>query len=211
MKEPWNSLEITKVVVGTLTPVLIFILGYAVNESIRSRERAMNEIESRRQRSEAREAAVQNLSRFIYERRARAEMLLSAFRRNASLNEIIERKKLYDEAYVRWNTNHQANLLLVRQVLRDRQYSEFESLVEFLLVKQIFAPLDTCLTTAFDQRAHGSAVIKTLEDCSATALVQRALDCGYALTDELFKLSGEEPDSSTRNVAREAIEARCTN
>jgi hypothetical protein len=206
---PWNSLEVTKVVLGALTPILLFLLGYTVNESIRSHERAAAEAESRQTRAEAREIAVQSLSRFIYGRRARAEMLASALRRNASLDEITERKRLYDEAYVTWNTNHQANLLLVRQLLGDRQYSDFESLMEFHLVRDIFAPLDRCLTTAYDQRVAGRPATATLDQCSAALLLQRALDCGYAMTDELFKLSGGDPDAGARGVATQTIASQC--
>ena len=179
-KATWNSLEITKVILSGLTPLLIFVLGFVVNQSIRSRDDVLKQAETNRLRSEQRQTAVQNLSRFIYERRARAEMLASALRRNVSLEEIIERKKLYDDVYVRWNANHQANLLLVRQLLEEKQYSEFEALLEFHLVRNIFAPLDQCLTSAYDRRLGGALGGATLEQCSARELIQRALDCGYA-------------------------------
>jgi hypothetical protein len=207
-KTPWNSLEITKVALGGLTPLLIFALGLIVNQSIRSRDEVVKQAETARIRSEQRQAAVQNLSRFIYERRARAEMLAASLRRNVSLEEIIERKKLYDEVYVRWNTNHQANLLLIRQLLEEKQYSEFEALMEFHLVRRIFTPLDQCLTSAYDRRLGGAPGRVPLEQCSARELIQRALDCGYALTDELFKLSGADTPSG-RTVATQEIVGRC--
>ena len=120
-KTPWNSLEVTKVVLGGLTPLLIFVLGFTLNQSLRSRDAVLKKAEEARARSEQRQNAVQSISRSIYERRSRAELLASALRRNVTLEEIVERKKLYDEAYVRWNTNHQANLLLVRQLLEEKQ------------------------------------------------------------------------------------------
>jgi len=207
-KPVWNSLEITKVVVSAITPMLIFILGLMLTESVHKRDEALKNAESQRIRSEQRQAAVLNLSRFIYERRARAEMLASSLRRNVSLAEIVERKKLYDDAYVKWNTNHQANLLLIRQVLDEKQYSEFDSLLEFHLVGDIFAPLDACLTSSYDRRLSSPSGAAVLDQCSAKILIQAALDCGYAFTDELFKLS-DENSADGRAVASKNIEDRC--
>ena len=208
-KTPWNSLEVTKVVLGGLTPLLIFVLGFTLNQSLRSRDEVLKKAEEARARSEQRQNAVQSISRSIYERRSRAELLASALRRNVTLEEIVERKKLYDEAYVRWNTNHQANLLLVRQLLEEKRYSEFEALLEFHLAANIFAPLDQCLTAAYDRRLGGVAGSATLEQCSARQLIQRALDCAYAFTDELFKLSGADATVSGRAVATQVIVSRC--
>lgn len=53
-------------------------------------------------------------------------MLAASLRRNVSLPEIVERKKLYDDAYFKWNTNHQANLLMIRQLRDEKVYSDFE-------------------------------------------------------------------------------------
>jgi hypothetical protein len=205
---PWNSLEIVKVILGGLTPLVIFVLGYLLNESIRSSEKAQKDAELQRQRTEARQVAVQNLSRYIYERRARAELLLSSLYRNVSLGEIVERKRLYDDVYVKWNANHQANLLLIRQLLNEKEYSEFEALLEFHLVKNIFTPLDRCLTAAYDRRLTSGNVAVVLNGCGATRLVQAALDCRYALTDELYKLSSVSADSTSQSVASSLIAER---
>lgn len=37
---PWNSLEITKILVSLMTPILVFILGLVINNSIKSTERS---------------------------------------------------------------------------------------------------------------------------------------------------------------------------
>jgi hypothetical protein len=191
-KSPWNSLEIVKLAVGLLTPLLLFWSGYMANASLRRAEESSKQIEAQRQLAETRRTAIQALSRFIYERRVRAELLASALRRNAqkpvgaSVDELVKRKQLYDEAYVAWNANHQANLLLVRQVLGAKDYSDFESVVEFRLVKLVFAPLDACLTQAYDRAIRGGDPRPDLDTCRAPALLQRALDCGYAINDELF-------------------------
>ena len=153
-----------------------------------------------------RKTAVQNLSRYIYERRSRAEMLTSSFLRRAPAEEITYRKKLYDEAYVKWNTNHQANLFLVREVLRAEDYSYFESVVEFNLVSKIFSPLDSCLTQAYDASARGEDAVSIVNECKARNYLKLALDCGYAITDELYKLSGSKVD---RKAAESELERTC--
>ena len=117
-----------------------------------------------RTEADARKVAVQNFSRYVYERRARAEMLASSFRRKAPIDEVKERKRLYDDVYVRWNSNHQANLFLIRDVLRSEQYSLLESAVEFTLVGKIFGPLDACLTRAYDSRMSGGDPEAILDD-----------------------------------------------
>jgi hypothetical protein len=222
-KSPWNSLEVAKLVVALLMPLALAAIGYLINsgfrsadearaEAARQAERLQKELEGARQLAQTRQAAVGNFSRFIYERRARSELLHSALRRHAdaptedSRRELIERKRLYDEAYVNWNASHQANLLLVRQVLGATSYSRFESLVEFRLVAKTFAPIDSCLTRAYDLAIRAKDPRSTLTDCRATELIQRALDCGYAITDELFKLSGP---GGRPQEAESIVDARC--
>lgn len=195
-KNNWSSLEITKIIISLLTPLFLFWLGYITNESIRDTEQTRQQLEKKRQEAEDKQSAVQQFSKYIYERRTRAELLASALKRHAnapnsvSLKEVIDRKRLYDEAYFNWNANHQTNLLLVRQILGSKQYSAFESLVEFRLVGKIFKPIDSCLTQAYDAAIRDIDPRPILKDCNSVTLMQQALDCGYAITDELFKLSG---------------------
>lgn len=211
-KSPWNSLEIAKLAVGLLMPIVLALIGYLINNAFRSADSAQKELEELRQLYQTRQTAVGNFSRFIYERRVRSELLLSALRRHAnaptdeSKKELIERKRLYDDAYVNWNTNHQANLLLVRQILGSTNYSSFEGMVEFRLVAKTFTPIDGCLTRAYDLAIRGKDSRPTLSECRATELIQRALDCGYAITDELFKLSGP---SGKAQEAASIVDARC--
>ena len=222
-KSPWNSLEIAKLFVGLLMPLALAFIGYLINtgfrdaddaraDALRQAERAQKELEVARQQAQTRQTAVGNFSHFIYERRARSELLHSALRRHAgaptedSKRELIERKRLYDEAYVNWNANHQANLLLVRQILGATNYSNFESMVEFRLVSKTFAPIDSCLTKAYDLAIRAKDPRPTLTECRATELIQSALDCGYAITDELFKLSG--PGGKPQE-AESIVDARC--
>jgi hypothetical protein len=222
-KNPWNSLEIAKLIVGLLTPLFVFVLGYQVNSSFRAadtrraealeqNQKLQRELEESKQLAQTRQAAVANFSRFIYERRVRSELLHSALRRHAesptedSRRELLERKRLYDEAYVNWNASHQANLLLVRQILGSASYSSFEGMVESRLVSQTFSPLDQCLTQAYDLAIRGEDPRPILKACEAKALIQRSLDCGYAITDELFKISGS---SERTEGSVSTLDSRC--
>ena len=224
-KSPWNSLEVAKLAVGLLMPLALVAIGYVINSGFRSAdearaeasrqaEKSQKELEDARQLAQTRQAAVGNFSRFIYERRVRSELLHSALRRHGdfptedSKKEVIERKRLYDEAYVSWNANHQSNLLLVRQVLGATSYSNFENMVEFRLVARTFAPIDSCLTKGYDLAIRAKDPRSTLQECRARELIQRALDCGYAITDELFKLSGP---GGRPQEAESIVDARCPN
>jgi hypothetical protein len=208
-KKTWNSLEITKLVVSILTPLLLFWIGYLVSDATRQSERALKEIEQTKELRRNNQLAVQNLAKRIYERRSRAELLASSLKRNVSLDEIKKRKSQYDEAYFAWNRDHQANLLLVRSVLGEKQYSDFESMIEFYLVGKIFAPLDNCLTKAYDFRVlNGGSGKEILSSCKASELIQQALDCGYALTDELYKLT-EQKGEGQRDKATSIVLQRC--
>jgi hypothetical protein len=222
-RSPWNSLEIAKLVVGSLTPIALAVFGLFVNssfraadeahaETIRKAEAVQRQVDASKTLAQTRQAAVGGLSKYIYERRVRGEMLLSGLRRHAnaptveSRNEVFERKRQYDDAYVNWNTNHQANLLLIRQVLGSNTYSDFEGLLEFRLVSQVFAPLDKCLTEAYDAAARGQDPRPILKACRATEMVQRSLDCGYAITDELFRLSSP---TGNPQESKSVVESRC--
>lgn len=205
----WNSLEISKILISVLTPLLLFWLGYLVSDSTKQTERALKEIEQTKEEQRNNQLAVQNLAKRIYERRSRAELLASSLKRNVSEDEIIKRKSQYDEAYFKWNRDHQANLLLVRSVLGDKQYSDFESMIEFHLVGKIFTPLDSCLTKAYDKRIKtGGGAKEILSSCNSKILLQQALDCGYALTDELFKLT-EKNSENQRHEASSIVSERC--
>ena len=97
-KNPWNSLEVAKLVVGLLIPLALAIIGYLGNSAFRAADKSQKELEEVRQLYQTRQTAVGNFSRFIYERRVRSELLHSALRRHAnaptddSKKELIERE-----------------------------------------------------------------------------------------------------------------------
>ncbi len=144
----------------------------------------------------ARRLAIQDFARLIYHRRTRAAMLASSFLRLAPLEEVKERKRLYDDAFVDWDSRIQANLFLIRSVMESEGYSNFEYHVEFRLVP-IFREIDKCLTQAYDQRLINESPQETLKSCQIRTILQHSLDCSYAITDQLFRIAAPiEPLSS---------------
>ncbi len=79
-------------------------------------------------------------------------------------------------------------------------------MVEFRLVGQTFSPLDGCLTRAYDASIRNKDPRPILKECNASELIQRALDCGYAITDELFKLSSPSGQSQE---SLSIVDSRC--
>src|SRR5262245_57511683 len=65
----------------------------------------------------ARRSSVQGLADLVYERRARAGLVVSSLRRGADLDELRHRKRTYDEVFVEWNRRIQVNLLQIRDVM----------------------------------------------------------------------------------------------
>lgn len=200
---------LTAILIGFLLTGLIGAwLSYYYNLKQMDRERALDNIVARRQ-------AAQDFARFIYERRTRAELLSSAFRRQAQMEEIISRKKQYDESYASWGSNLQANLLIIRSLVESLNYSEFEYDVEFYLVP-IFRRIDQCLTAAYDLCVANKNYLSALDKCDMVNELQLALDCGYAITDELFKFAmitdsiSEKLREERWAISEKEIIIRCT-
>lgn len=201
----WNWLELTKILTGVLTPITILIITFWINENLR-----------RVDEENTRETAVIDLSEVIYSRRVRAELLASGLRRHStdpserSLAEVIKRKTAYDEAYVDWNERSQSNLLIVRGILESKVYTALETVVEFQLVGEGFRPLDTCLTVAYDDAIRGRDARETLDACRANELLSFVLNCGYAITDELYAAASRVITDREGSVFQSGqIETRC--
>ncbi len=82
----------------------------------------------------SRREAVQGLSDLVYERRARAGLVVSSLRRSADLDELRHRKRAYDDVFVEWNKRIQANILRVRDLVGQRSASSFEAVLQDGLV-----------------------------------------------------------------------------
>jgi hypothetical protein len=71
--------------------------------------------------------------------------------------------------------------------------------VEFRL-SRTFSSLDACPTSAYDMAIRARDPRPTLKSCEAHTLIQRSLDCGYAIIDELFKMSSSLAKVSTSTI-----------
>ena len=149
---------------------------------------------------EERRSTVQEFSTFIYGRHSRASLLHSTLKRHAkhpiseSLQEVMYRKRLYDEAYHKWNSNLKANLLTIRKILDADSYTMLEDVVQRNLILRIFKPLDICLTKSYDATIRNHNALAIMKRCDSDHLKQCGLDCGNEITEALFKLSSHESD-----------------
>ena len=136
----------------------------------------------------SRRQSVESIASLFYARRTRAGMVVSALRRNADEQEIRDRKRAYDEAYVEWNTNIRRNLFVIREVMGASEMANLEQVFEDTLVAAL-ADMDRCLTKAYDERMAARSPLPVLEACRMPDTYQFALDCGAAFTTELHKMS----------------------
>ena len=220
---PWNSLEVAKLGVGLLTPILVVTLGFLINDRFRladatAQRRATDEIQRQKevddskQKTTSGQSAVGDLSKFMYERRTRSDMLRSSIvrysqHRNEDFkSELLDRKRQYDETFVSWNRNTQANLLQIRKVLDSSTYTSFENLFEVRIVLQTFKPIHVCLGNAYESVILGADPIPILKTCAMDEKLDRLLNCSYAITDELYRLTF--PTSSAR---ASIVNERCPN
>lgn len=190
-----------------LTGVLGTLLSRYLSERQQQRDRFL-------QVTAARQSAVQEFARTAYDRWVRADMLWSALSRNAPMDEVRSRKSVYDEAYARWGRDLQANLFMIRTTMEAGGYTAFESDVEFRLTP-ILRGIDSCLTRAYDRRLRGADVGKTLSSCGMGSRFKAALNCTYAVTDQLFRiavplapLTSLQREEAKRAAAAE-IQAKC--
>lgn len=136
----------------------------------------------------ARRDAVQGLADLVYERRARAGLVVSSLRRSADIDELRHRKRAYDDVFVEWNKRIQANLLQIRDLVGASGASSFEAVLQQGLVP-VLAEMDGCLTKGYDVRLAGQDPLPVIEECRFALLHQFSLDCAKALTDELYSMT----------------------
>ncbi len=164
---------------------------------------------------QSRRKSVETLAHLIYDRRTRAGMVVSSMRRNAPLEEIQYRKRVYDEAYVDWNKNILLNLFAIREVAGDLKFATLVKAFEDELVASM-ADVDRCLTKAYDGKLAGQDVAPLLEACHMPKIHQFVLDCGATFTDELYKLTRitfvpfSRALEERKRLAEVNIKANCT-
>jgi hypothetical protein len=194
--------------------MLTWGVGTLLTDNIKAgqiqRDRALEDDRARRAASIQ---AVNTLSALIYDRRTRAELVLSAARRGVLLPELFSRKAAYDSAYVAWNRSIQSTLLGVRDIVGEKEYSEVESYVEFALTPH-FRVLDRLVTDAFDQRVKSNAPPDSEARTEASRALQASLDCAYTITNALWIIAATSPRDSTRMAqakqqTTQELEQRC--
>lgn len=154
----------------------------------------------------ARRSAVQGIADLVYERRARAGLVVSSLRRGADIEELRQRKRAYDDVFVEWNKRIQNNILQIRELLGPGDSAGLEGVLQNGLVPALTA-MDGCLTRGYDIRIAGQDPMPTIEECRFAALHQFALDCAKGVTDELFSLTRLSLLPFTGNSRREVSEA----
>ena len=165
--------------------------------------------------TQQRREAVGSLSSLLYERRIRGGMVVSSLRRGADVDEIKERKRNYDAAFVDWNKNIRQNLFVIREVMGETKISDLERDFEELLIAPM-SKIDACLTRTYDMRMAGQDPRPDLEACKMADLYQLTLDCGSTFTNELYKLTRisllpfQGASGTDRNLSRALIHKGCT-
>lgn len=154
----------------------------------------------------ARREAVQGLADLVYERRARAGLVVSSLRRNAELDELRHRKRGYDDVFVEWNKRIQNNILQIRDLIGTRDAAGLEEVLQVGLVPAL-TEMDGCLTRGYDARIAGQDPVPIVEGCQFQMLHQFALDCAKGMTDELFRLTRLSLSPFAGNSRQEVAEA----
>jgi hypothetical protein len=156
---------------------------------------------------------IEDFTNLIYARRTKAAMLQSSLKRKETKEQLIKRKQDYDAAFSEWNSKLQTTLFGIRRITESSTYSYFESLVETEL-RRPFALLDTCLTDIYDFSIKIKAK-RQYRKCDIDSLLKVALDCSYAMSDELYKfviIDRQKPTSDRQGRIRTAsleISRRC--
>jgi len=169
-----------------------------------------NNVITKKERIKDRKLAVSKISVFIFERKERANLLISSFDRKADIAEIRHRKQLYDNAYVRWNTHNLENKLFFHEILNNKDYQIFTRYFNKFLVTKIFRPLDTCLTRAYDAAIAKKNPLLIIDKCksnggtkSARIFIKQGAFCGEVMIEQFYKLSNYEKD--IRKIERDKI------
>jgi len=179
-KSKWERIfshPLSIVIVGFL---LTGIIGTGLSYYINSNQLKGQEIKARKENGIL---AINKISEMMYQRYTAAALLASSLKRNSAVEELKERKKMYDDAYFRWNTNILIIELTVRGLTSDTVYSKIEGKIEHCL-KDHFSNIDQYLTDGYDARLekrtwqYDSTFAKNeLQDC---------LNCSYTIINYLW-------------------------
>lgn len=171
-------------------------------------ERKLEQVKSKRENGIL---AINEITGLMYSRYAASTLLASSIKRKAPIEELKERKRIYDEAYLKWNTNIQTTQLTVRGLTSDTVYSKIEAVIQYCLMPH-YNNIDINLTEGYDARMNSQNW--TYDTLFLKQEFKSSLDCGYTISNYLWiraNLYGDEK-YNTREVikkAEEELKDRC--
>lgn len=191
--------------------LLTTIVGTVLTSWYSSRQLEQQKgIEQIKAKQEAGLAAISRISELMYERYTTAMFLASALKRDAPLEEIKERKKLYDDASLKWNTQIQNTQLIVRSITSDSAYSKTESFIQYGLTPH-YSMIDRHLTAGYDAALRGQGWHYGTTPVGRE--LTRCLNCNYAISNYLWtraNLYGNEKNNEEKLVkAEKELAAAC--
>jgi hypothetical protein len=175
-KTKWEHPLVITLFSFVLTGMVGAIISYQI-------QRRSAEIDLNAKHYDASTTAIVTFSDSLYTRYVRAGFLHSALKRRADRQEIVDRKKLYDEAVVAQESGLFGKELLIREALQEYQYSSFESLYDDR-VRSAFHRLDDSLTVATDRYLKDPTADLPFDDIKSK--YNDARNCEYALINLVF-------------------------
>lgn len=162
-----KSISANPLLIAIAVSILTAVVGPFLIASYNDKQRAL---EHDRVNYELSLKSIQEFSRLVDERYTRSTMLASALKRSAPIEEIRERKKQYDEAFVEWGTNLMANAFMIRNISNEPFYSQFEKYIDDGLTR-LFRDIDRNLTRAYDNRVQNRPP-RAISECKAPSWSQ---------------------------------------
>jgi hypothetical protein len=164
--------------------------------------------------------SVKTVTDLLFERGFRAQMIVSAIKRNADLEEIKDRKKAYDAIYVRYNSTIQSNLFRVREMFRTTEYTNFERFLEEP-IRDLLVAQDDCVTSAYDNAVSSDQSKRALATENLSHCPKRGRgvemdkiwtaiqECEYTYTDALFRIVERQSKEISVSDLEKSIVAAC--
>ena len=126
-------------------------------------------------------------------------MVVSSLKRHAPVDELKERKKIYDDVYTKYNSSIQSNMFRIREMFGTVYYTVFEDLMETEL-RGMLLTQDACITHTYDDAISNDETktklttedlvhCKSSDDAIELAmgdLYKGLIHCEYEFTNALF-------------------------
>ena len=183
-------------------------------EQQKQQQQALEEKKRKKEKTQELRLAISKISVLLFKRKERASLLRSALHKKFDTLLVRHRKEQYDESYVNWNAHNQEIEFLINNIL-NKKNNDFSRELNKVLVSNILAPLDKCLTEATTISLSGKPIQakNRVNNCtsndSAFNLVIRAGTCGKAFMKGLHNLS-ENNGYRLKYNAQKLITANCT-